>query len=248
MEQSGEAWWSGGFFNESYIELFKSLGKFDNTSCEIAQILELLQLTPPAKILDVPCGFGRHSSLLSQRGFEVVGVDLCESFLKNAKKQDCNGRYILSDMRFIPENGFDAVLNLWTSFGYLGSKEEDQRALCAWVDALKLGGQLLIETTDLERAMFENRSGQEAISYKETKVNGVEECSKFYWEKQRGEVSYTFNGESRSCIVRIYTQEELIEMLKPVGMEVVGVYGSFGMGEKRPSNRCIIHSRKIRGN
>src|SRR3972149_1197611 len=45
-----------------------------NTAEEVQFVIEELRLIPPARILDVGCGTGRHSTALAQRGFRVTGV------------------------------------------------------------------------------------------------------------------------------------------------------------------------------
>ena len=93
-----------------------------NAASEVDQLTKFLKLQPPAKVLDLCCGVGRHSLELARRGFDVTGVDRTDVYLRRAQRQaDSEGlkiEFVQKDMRqFCRPNTFDLTLNLFTSFG-----------------------------------------------------------------------------------------------------------------------------------
>ena len=91
-------------------------------------------LKPGASVLDLCCGQGRHSVQLAKRGFQVTGLDLNAEYLdlasKAAEAAKVTIETVAADMREIPfENKFDAIVNMYSSFGYLESEAEDLKVL-----------------------------------------------------------------------------------------------------------------------
>jgi SAM-dependent methyltransferase len=109
----------------------------------MAAILEkLLALQAGAKILDMPCGHGRHAVELVKRGYNVTGVDLNRFFLQKAKEAAAKEGVALDlkkgDMRkrsFDAE--FDVALNLFTAIGYFEDDVHDQKVLENFSRSLK---------------------------------------------------------------------------------------------------------------
>lgn len=131
---------------------------------ETAFLWKALGLKKGSRVLDIPCGTGRHAVRLARRGASVLGVDITESYLREARKAAGklpNVRFVRGDMRRIPlKNEFDAAINLWTSFGYFDTPAEDVKVLRGIARALKPGGLFLIDTADITtiRKRFQARS------------------------------------------------------------------------------------------
>lgn len=116
---------------------------------EVASVVKLLELDAPMDILDLACGFGRHTNRLAALGHRVIGVDYTAGFLTLAKAQatemGVQVDYRLGDMRqtnFHEE--FDRVLLLFTSFGYF-KDEENELVLKNMASALRPGGYLMLD-------------------------------------------------------------------------------------------------------
>ena len=105
------------------------------TERETAFVVEALGLQEGDRVLDLACGHGRHAIALAQRGMVVTGQDLNEDYLRMARerRQRVKGveiETVHGDMRDIPfTDEFDAVINMFTAFGYFESEEEDEKVL-----------------------------------------------------------------------------------------------------------------------
>lgn len=160
LQRKRKEWWEeeGGFFGRGYMEGDNSHGGYlsapmsleERTRTEVEGVVKLLMLQGDQRILDCPCGYGRHSLVLAKRGFQVVGVDIngeeltvaCQSADKLTDVQ-----FMKNDMRFLNfSDEFDAVINLFYSFGFFETDEENIRVLHNFFKALKPGGKFLMHT------------------------------------------------------------------------------------------------------
>ncbi len=97
-------------------------------------MIDKLELEPGARVLDLACGHGRISLELARRGFHVTGLDLRPRSLELARVaaegEGLEVEWIRADMREIPPGRrFDAVVNVFTAFGYFDDEPENQRVL-----------------------------------------------------------------------------------------------------------------------
>src|SRR2546428_7126227 len=123
-------WWQTGF-GPSYLALYDDF-LAERTPVEVDQIEALLQLHPPRRILDLPCGQGRHAIELARRGYDVTGADLSPFLLniadKRARAARVGVRWLTGDMRqVIAGERFAVVLNLFTSLGYFADEADDRK-------------------------------------------------------------------------------------------------------------------------
>src|SRR5207248_11448120 len=137
--------WGRTWFGPGYLALYdETLGA--RTPIEIDQLEALLRLRPPLRILDLPCGQGRHAIELARRGYDVTGVDLSPYLLGVAKaRSEAAGlkvRWLDGDMRRpLAGERFDLVLNLFTSFGYFVAADDDRLVVQAAAAMLEPGGR-----------------------------------------------------------------------------------------------------------
>jgi SAM-dependent methyltransferase len=143
--------WFEHFFDAEYVARLRDEKPLRQTRTEVAFLLRSLRLPPGARILDVPCGYGRHAAELARRGFRVVGVDLSRSMIAEARRRFAAHprlSFRRRDMRRIAFRvEFDAVVNLYTSFGYF-TPAQNEAALRRMARALRPGGRLLIDHRD----------------------------------------------------------------------------------------------------
>jgi SAM-dependent methyltransferase len=247
--------WYVDFFRDDYLKVYGHLFGSAQAEKETAFAAKILDLKPGAKVLDLCCGHGRHSLPLARRGFRVIGLDLNSSYLglarNAAEAENLRLETVTSDMRRIPFlSRFDAIVNMYSSFGYLESEAEDRKVLDAIGSALKPGGGLLLDTLNREWAVtnyIQNdwHSGTDGTLYVERREIDL--------GTSRMHVTFTIvepDGKRRESVghhIRLYTLTETSRLLEQAGMEVAGVYGGFdGEDYSIGTRRMIIHARKDR--
>lgn len=140
-------WYASWFDTPYYHILYKHR---DDTEAKqlITSLLSYLKLDPPAHVLDLACGKGRHAAVFNREGFEVTGLDLSENNITSAsKKYQCNKLHFkVADMRKpFGDHDFDAVFNLFTSFGYFDTDQEHQQSIQSIADSLKDRGYVVFD-------------------------------------------------------------------------------------------------------
>lgn len=149
---TGETPWWRTYFDEAFFHLHLPLFTEADSRREVAAMVEMLGLPEGARVLDVPCGWGRHTLLFSDVGIEAFGADLSVPLLRRAAEQATGQaqplRFAAADLRWLPfrDGSFDAVLNVFTSLGLFIDDEEDLRALREARRILRPGGKLLLES------------------------------------------------------------------------------------------------------
>jgi SAM-dependent methyltransferase len=241
-------WWNK-YFTADYLKLYGHTEQ--KAPSEVASIIRMLQITPPARILDLCCGFGRHAIVLAGEGFEVTGLDLSQPFLDQAQQRaDLLGitlRLEKADMRNIQhENTFDVVLNLFTAFGFFESEEDDIQVLKGIAKSLKKDGQFLIDTVNRDNVVRDSHPKRWSVD------NGTVVLEERFFDffKSRLEINLELverNGGNRRLeySFRLYTLTEMLNMFSKAGLTLTDVYGDFdGSVYSADSSRMILVARK----
>jgi len=139
--------WFDEWFNTIYYHLLYKNRDYQEAGKFLDQLIQYFNIASDSKILDLACGKGRHSIYLNEKGYDVTGVDLSEQNIEFANRH-ANGRlhFEVHDMRMVYRpNSFDYIFNLFTSFGYLDSKQANLEVISAAVKSLKPGGKFLLD-------------------------------------------------------------------------------------------------------
>lgn len=232
-------WWSG-FFDEAYLEAWSADGAFDQSDQQARDLIALLTdlgIEPGARILDAPCGFGRFAGPLHAHGYEVVGIDASEVQVAEAEARHPGPAYAVGDMRTPPPGPFDAVLNLYSSFGYFDDPEDDRRCLAAWHERLRPGGLLVIETMHRDRL-----------------ANLWDPTTTQASDRERGTTDWTTgvrtaevvmpDGTTRQFTVRLYTATDLARLVREAGFTDVTIAGGLERAAFDPSTRLLLTAQK----
>jgi SAM-dependent methyltransferase len=230
MATPNSDWWRT-WFGPGYLELYDETLQ-ERTPVEIDQLERLLELRPPMRILDLPCGQGRHAIELARRGYAVTGVDLSPYLLdvaaRRARDAGVAVRWLRGDMReALPGDRFDLVVNLFTSFGYFAEDADDRLVVRAAVAMLKPGGRFLVEVVNGDRIManFQEREwftvGQIAVMERRSLDPGAR---RMVVERT---VSSNKNREVNLHALRLYGGRDLRELLTAEGFERVEVFGDW---------------------
>ncbi|WP_420580288.1 class I SAM-dependent methyltransferase [Reichenbachiella sp.] len=139
--------WFDEWFNTIYYHILYKHRDYEEAAAFLDHLIDYFNIETNAKILDLACGKGRHSIYLNKKGFDVTGVDLSEENIKFAStKQNDTLHFAVHDMRDVfSKEEFDYVFNLFTSFGYFDSKEENLKVIDATIQSLKPGGKFLLD-------------------------------------------------------------------------------------------------------
>jgi SAM-dependent methyltransferase len=245
--------WYKTFFGEDYLRIYEPILTSERTQRDVDGIVNLLALPQGCSILDLCCGHGRHAIPLAQRGYMVTGQDLSEVFLREAEKEalakGVHVDWLHGDMRNIPfENEFDAVINIFTAFGYLENQDEDQQVLNQICKALKPGGLFLLEI--LHREGLIRHFSPHMIEHHPNGLIVLEERN-FDLLTSRANVKITMiypNGERKEYghAARVYTLTELAQMLTIAGLKVKASIGAWDRSELTiDSFRLILLSQKV---
>jgi len=247
--------WYRSFFERDYFDTFYSLvrapggvGGPEATEREAAFIAEALGIAPGARVLDLCCGHGRHSVALARRGYDVTGLDLSAYHIELAGKAaaEANVRLMLinDDMRNLPvEPPFDAIINIFSSFGYLESDDEDAAVIARVARALKPGGRLLMDFNNSVRVWRQfqpstvNRLDDGSLFVEERRFDPLSGRSDSTWTHVTAEGA----RHERAISIRMYTPAELRRMFEAAGLRMVAAYGDFdGSPLNMDSRRCIL--------
>lgn len=222
--------WYEGYFREDYLRLYAPVLSEERDAAEVENIVTVLALEPGAEILDLCCGQGRHTALLAQRGYRMTGLDLSGYLLEHARRRaDEAGvqvEFHQGDMRKIPwTERFDAVINMFTAFGYFDDEAENQRVLHGVYRALKPGGKFLIEMMHRDRLakIFQAKDWERlddgTIVWYQREFDPVTGINTQRTTMLRPDGQLHHRGHT----VRVYTPTELVAMLRQAELEPVSV-------------------------
>jgi SAM-dependent methyltransferase len=197
------------------------------------------------RVLDLGCGAGRYSVALQARGARVVGLDRSAPLLAAAAAAGVVLR-VQADMRWLPFTAaaFDAVVSMFTSFGYFATAGEDQRVLAEVARVLRPGGDFVLDTfnTALVRRSLVAVSEREAGGWTIVEHRRIESgCIVKHITLVRG-------GERREAEerVRLWDDAALDAALAGAGLAVVTVAGDYDGGafDSETSPRRIVRARR----
>lgn len=202
-------------------------------AAEVDAALALLGVAPPASVLDLACGPGRHVVELARRGYEVTGVDVSAAFLDVARtacsEEGVSPELVREDMRAFRRPGaFDAVLNMSTSFGYFDDPDDDAAVLRNAHASLRPGGALLMELV-----------GKEVVALAHDGRRWTEDGDALLLTEQHVRPGWTWvdnrmtlisRGERSDVTLshRLYSGAELTHLLVECGFREVRLFGGLG--------------------
>jgi len=249
-------WWQEeyGFFGEFYLEgdnsvegylINKKQNLAERTVEEVNGIINVLgwkdQPATGKTVIDLPCGYGRHSIGLAKRGYTVTGVDINSVHLgratERAKNENVTGvtfvKQSMTDISY--DNQFDAAINMFYSFGFFDTDEENDKVLANFYKALKPGGKFLMHTdVNIPRVIsgkYREDETRNLTTGKELRI-----IDKYDTQTKRIEGVWIIkNAEGkeirRDYSVRVYTKEEFTDMCYKAGFTKVEVFGDW---DRRP--------------
>lgn len=238
-------------FDESYLRTYVPFFDDEQTRAEALGAVSLAGVDPGAEVLDCPVGFARHALVLAEAGYRVIGLDRSEVQLAEAERRRGDGDWpqlVLGDYRELPfaDASFDAVLNLFTSLGYL-ERDEDVGVLREFRRVLRPGGALVVETLHRDRlarvfaARAWDRLPDGSLFLQEREADWVAgTCSTMH-------LVVTPDGEriERRFVHRPYSATEWVGMLGEAGFVEIECFSDWdGESPPTPELRLIVRARR----
>lgn len=242
-------WYEDWFASEDYLEVYKHRNREDANKI-IKLILNNIQLNPDSKILDIACGAGRHSSILSEKSFFVVGFDLSKTLLHLAIKENLHQLnppfFFLSDIRKIPiKKRFNLVLNLFTSFGYFDIDNENLSLFSDVFHLLENNGWFVFDYLNEEFLknnlipVSRNKLNENLIieQRREIENNFVIKKIKIIRDK----ISTTYTEK-----VKLYNYKQILDEINKAGFKEFKLFGNYegNQFDQNNSQRLIIMAKK----
>jgi cyclopropane fatty-acyl-phospholipid synthase-like methyltransferase len=242
-----QEWFENEDFWKNYGPIMFDSQRWAEAPTVAEDVCKIAGLGRGNSILDAGCGPGRISIELALRGLSVTGVDLIQSELdaaaETASDENVSLNLIKADLRtFTTDKKYDAAVNLYTSFGYCATIEEDVQILKHIADAIKPNGWFILECTSRETAVqyftpgewFE-RAGKTVLT--EFSVSGA-------WEglRSRWILIDTTTGAriEHEFVQRLYSAPELRRILLGVGFSSAEVYGDFDFSPYNENARTMV--------
>lgn len=245
------SWFEEWFDSPLYEKLYANRNEE-----EAALLADLIEEVIPkqtfTRILDLGCGRGRHSITLATRGYRVTGVDLSPEAIKKArnraeKEKLENVTFLEGDMREPVEGQFDAILNLFTTFGYFLDDEENDRVLKNASGMLPENGRLMIDFLN-PSYVARNLVPQESGAFRK-----VEYTIRRFIEKGMVFKEITFHAPDAeepltyTERVKLYDVDWFRVHLSDAGFSIIQTFGDYRGGRYMPekSSRLIMLCSKI---
>ncbi|HEV2884738.1 MAG TPA: class I SAM-dependent methyltransferase [Pyrinomonadaceae bacterium] len=238
-------WWEN-FFHGVALDFWRAAISDEQTTAEAAFIEKQLQLSPGAKVLDVPCGNGRLALTLAARGFQLTGVDLAKEFIEEAKaksaERDLNIDWYQRDMRDLNwKEEFDGAFCFGNSFGYMddAANAEFLKALAL---SIKPAARFVLDAPAVAECVLPNLQPYRLIELGGIKV----EIETSYEPDQRrmfNKFAFTRDekSETRESSQRIYSYQELTDLIEGAGLAIAHSYSSLaGEPFRRDAPRLFL--------
>ena len=218
-------------------------------------VKDIANLAPGSNVLDAGCGLGRISVELAALGLDVTGVDIIQSELDaaqdSAQAEGVELTLVNHDLRtFHAPNQFDCAVNLYTSFGYCDTVDEDMQILRNIAESVKPGGTFIMECTSRETAIlywtpgeeFE-RAGYKVVTHFE--VTGAWEGLKSQWTLYPADTDLKKTPAPKpvvdhTFIQRLYPATFLRNKLMEFGFSKAEVHGDFDFSPYNENARTMV--------
>lgn len=238
--------WFESWFDSEYYHILYQNRNDEEARRFLTRLTGILNIPPDSRILDLACGKGRHARYLNEIGFDVTGMDLSSNSISYASQfSNAKLRFEVGDMRHPLANArFQYVFNLFTSFGYFNSLDDNLLVMKAAHDMLEPNGILVIDF--LNRIKVE----QELVRQEVKHIHGIE----FHITRsiEDGCVIKTIRFEhlnkqhTYSEKVQLLGLNEFSTLFQQSGFGLENVFGDYNLGTFAPSksDRLILVARR----
>ena len=241
------SWFESWFNSKYYHKLYKYRDSLEAEKF-IDNLVSKLNLKEKSKLIDIACGKGRHASYFNKKGLNVTGVDLSKNSINYANNFTTPTlSFHVHDMRkSYKKNYFDIATNLFTSFGYFETEEENLLALKAMTENLKKNGILIIDFMNTEKVIknliFNEEKYIDNIKFsirRHIKNNNIIKEITITDKKQQ----YNFQE-----IVKNIKINDFKKMISKANLSIVDMFGDYELNEFniKYSDRLILVCKKTK--
>ncbi|MFD1316418.1 SAM-dependent methyltransferase [Namhaeicola litoreus] len=231
-------WFQAWFDTPYYHQLYDHRNETEAEGFML-NLIDFLQLKQGSKILDLPCGRGRHAIFLNKCGYDVVGADLSANNIAFAN-EFANGslRFTQHDMRQSLNYKYKAIFNLFTSFGYFDEDETNIEVLKKFKEGLEEDGILVIDFLNInkirKKLITTETVQKEDILFKISRAIQKEQLVKTI-EFEADEQQFCFAEKVRS-----FSFEDFERMSSLASLEIIETFGNYDL---EPFNH--VHSDRL---
>ena len=233
--------WYTSWFDTPYYHILYKDRNYREAQVFMDNLSHYLNLPEKAKVLDLACGKGRHSIYLNQLGFTVLGADLSENSIAEANKNTNETLHFkVHDMREPFEEKFDAIFNLFTSFGYFENDDDNLTTLMAVKESLSEYGFAVIDFMNVVQVI-------ETLIPEETKtVEGIDFHIKRYLKDGHIYKEIDFEDKSQKFHftekVKALTLKDFEVLMEEAGIYLLDIFGDYKLKKfhKTDSERLIM--------
>jgi SAM-dependent methyltransferase len=242
---SNKEWFATWFDTHYYHVLYVNR---DDREAEffISNLMELLKPNPEsASILDLACGKGRHSIYFNKLGFNTMGVDLSAQSIAHARQfENENLHFQVQDMREPLNAKFTHIFNLFTSFGYFDSIEENQKVMQAIQAMTTEKGILVIDYLNAHKTV-KNLVQSESKTINNIRFDIERKADDNHVYKYIHVTDADFS-ESYMERVQLLKFSDFETLLNQIGFKVTHCFGDFHLNpfDSEKSDRLILIAQK----
>lgn len=233
--------WFASWFDTPYYHILYKDRNYREAQLFMDNLTHYLNLPEDAKVLDLACGKGRHSIYLNQLGYTVLGVDLSENSIDIANKNANDTLHFkVHDMREPFEEKYDAIFNLFTSFGYFEDDADNLKTLKAIKNSISEYGFAVIDFMNVP-FVLDNLVAEEVKT-----VENIDFHLKRYLKDGFiiKEIDFDDQGQHYhfSEKVRALTLEDFTQMMDQAGIYLLDTFGDYKLKkyQKKTSERLIL--------
>lgn len=238
--------WFSEWFNTPWYHILYSNRSESEAEDFIGNLTRKLDFSPQMKVCDLCCGKGRHSRTLHKLGMDVTGLDLSEASIEFANQTSSEHlRFFVHDMRDVFPEKFDAVLNLFTSFGYFEDPADNLKVLQSVKQMLTPDGWFVLDFLNTDKIVREMQPTAE-IQRGEMVFNIEKKVENGFIRK---DIRFEADGKSNHFteFVKIIGFQEFMNLFSEAGFEIKHTFGDYSLNEYSTSDslRLIICAKPI---
>jgi D-alanine-D-alanine ligase len=238
--------WYDEYFNRGYLRRWRLGLPNQEVESQVQWLFSRLGAAPGERVVDVGCGQGRYSLAMAKYNLRVVALDRSQVLLNEgiglASQMHVKLNWIRSDMRGIPISRAAKAAILIDAFGFFRSPRDDLRALEEVAGALDPDGRFCIAIANGSRIKEAFRSrdrddrGEVIVdTSRDLQDNGSVLHEVVSLSDAQGQASF-------ERYQRLYSAEELTQLMTTAGFAVAGIYGSLegGLFDAATSRKIVL--------